>query len=71
MIAILESRNEEALVALEQVVDTGWIVNWRWEIESNLIFDALRDEPAYHRIIDKLDANTRRQRERWEKESGP
>jgi tetratricopeptide (TPR) repeat protein len=70
-IAILEGRNEEALVTLEQVVDTGWNVNWRWEIESNLIFDAVREEPAYRRIIDKLEANTRRQRERWmNKESG-
>ena len=68
-IAILEGRNEEALVALEQVVDTGWLVNWRWEIQSNPIFDAVRDEPAYHRIIGKLEASTRRQRERWEKKN--
>ena len=64
-IAILEGRNEEALVVLEQVVDTGWIVNWRWEIEHNPIFDAVRDEPAYRRIVEKLETNTRRQQERW------
>ena len=59
------------MIAIQQVVDTGWLVNWRWEIESNLIFDAVRGEPAYRHIIEKLEANTRRQHERWEKESGP
>ena len=63
--AILEGRNEEALAALEQVVDTGWLVNWRWEIEHNPIFDAVREEPAYRRIVKKLENNTRRERERW------
>ena len=68
-IAILEGRNDDALAALERVVDTGWIANWRWEIEHNPIFDAVRDDVGYRRIIDKLEANTNRQRDRLSKSS--
>lgn len=59
---ILEQRNADALGSLEQVVDGGWLANWRYEIEYDPIFDPVRNEPGYRRIIEKLEAATLRQR---------
>ena len=64
-IAILEGRLAEGLANIERVVDAGWVAGWRLEIERNPILDAAREEPAYRRIVQKLEASIRRHRERF------
>jgi tetratricopeptide (TPR) repeat protein len=59
-ILILENRHSEALDALEALVDSGWRANWQWHLVPNPIFDPLRDEPRFTRLIERLERDTQR-----------
>jgi hypothetical protein len=62
-ILILDDRPKEALDALEALVDGGWRSHWEWHLESNPIFDAMRREPRFERLIAVLKRDTRRFRQ--------
>ena len=61
-ILIVEKRTAEALDSLEALVDGGWLGHWQWYVEANPIFDAIRSDPRYARVISRLERDTRRQR---------
>ena len=59
-ILVVEDREDEALDALEALVDSGWRTDWQWHLVSNPIFDPIRHEPRYQRLIDRLERDTQR-----------
>ena len=59
---LLEGRHEQALQALEALVEGGWSVSWRWEIERNPIYDPVRDHPRYRTIVEGLERHVAAQR---------
>ncbi len=61
-LALLEGRHEAALEALEALVEGGWSVSWRWEIERNPIYDPVRDHPRYRTIVERLERHVVAQR---------
>ena len=48
--------------ALEALVDDGWSVSWRWEIQRNPIYDPVRDHPRYLAIVERLERHVAAQR---------
>ena len=61
-LALVEGRHEAALEALETLVEGGWSVSWRWEIERNPIYDPVRDHPRYRTIVERLERHVVAQR---------
>ena len=61
-LALIEGRHEAALEALDALVDGGWSVSWRWEIERNPIYDPVRDDPRYRAIVERLERHVLAQR---------
>ena len=59
---LLQGRYEEALQALDALVEGGWSVSWRWEIERNPIYDPVRDHPRYRAIVERLERHVAAQR---------
>jgi TolB-like protein/Tfp pilus assembly protein PilF len=48
---------EKALLALNEAVDAGWRFPWRYALQHNLNFAALRESPEYQSIIGELEAD--------------
>ena len=61
-LALVEGRHEAALEALETLVEGGWSISWRWEIERNPIYDPVRDHPRYRTIVERLERHVVAQR---------
>lgn len=52
----------DALAKLDLLVEQGWSVSWRWEIEHNPIYDPVREHPRYRAIIERLERHVAEQR---------
>ena len=61
-LALLEGRHEAALEELEVLVDGGWSVSWRWEIQHNPIYDPVRKHPRYLAIVERLERHVAAER---------
>ena len=61
-ILILDDRHDEALDTLEALVDSGWRAHWQWHLELNPIFDGVRGEARFERLLEVLERDTRRHR---------
>ena len=59
---LLEGRHDDALAKLDLLVEQGWSVSWRWEIEHNPIYDPVREHPRYRAIIERLERHVAEQR---------
>jgi len=62
--AMLEGRHPEALQSLKNVVDGGWIANWRFSLEHDPVWDPIRQESDFSRIISVLEERAQAQRHR-------
>jgi len=63
-LAMLEGRPAEALAALARAVDAGFIANWRFSLERDPIWDAVRAEAEFVRLVARLEGRAREQRAR-------
>jgi hypothetical protein len=61
---MLEGRHPEAVLALARVVDAGWIANWRFSLEHDLMWDPVRQDAGFVRIVLTFEKRTRNQRDR-------
>lgn len=55
-LALLE-RPEEALAALQGLVDDGWRTNWRWHTEFNPDLASLKGDLQYQAIVNSIEAD--------------
>jgi TolB-like protein/Flp pilus assembly protein TadD len=55
-LAVLD-RHDEALAELRRAYDDGWRIMWRWELEANPSFAAIRDRPAFQTLIKDFEAD--------------
>jgi adenylate cyclase len=69
-ILILDDRPDNALDALEALVDGGWRAHWQWHLVWNPIFDAVRGEAQFERLLEVLQRDTRRHRQALAKAPG-
>ena len=59
----LNGQNEEALAELRRAVDSGWRFQWRFALSSEG-FDAIRDRPEFQELVEVLEADMVRLRDR-------
>jgi tetratricopeptide (TPR) repeat protein len=60
----MQGNKQQALAALREAVDAGWRVYWRVYLQHDPALAALRGEPEYASIIEKLQADMAAQLER-------
>ena len=51
-----------ALDELQRIVDQGWRIHWRWEMEMNPNFQSIRNAPRFQALIATIEADMSRQR---------
>lgn len=53
-------RDDDALKAIEEIVETQVILGWQWRLRDNPHFDNIRDRPEFAAILKKIsDRNAR------------
>ena len=57
----LLGRPEEALAALQGLVDDGWRTNWRWHTEFNPDLASLKGDLHYQAIVNSIEADIQAQ----------
>ncbi|MEM9383930.1 MAG: winged helix-turn-helix domain-containing protein [Pseudomonadota bacterium] len=63
-VEILVQRGElaQAVDRLSEAVDSGWRRHWWWETRANPALAALREDPRYQRLLNRLEAHGASQR---------
>ena len=61
-ILAIRGRTDEALNALESLVEAGWRANWRFLLENNPNLESIKDELRFKAVIAKLEADVAEQR---------
>ncbi len=61
-ILAIRGQTDEALTALESLVEAGWRANWRMLLEQNSNLDSIKDEPGFKAIVAMLEADAAVQR---------
>ena len=64
-ILALAGRDAEALARLQQAVDSGWRLGWKYEL-ANRTLDRVRERPEFAAIEATLEADTAKQAARWD-----
>jgi TolB-like protein/Tfp pilus assembly protein PilF len=61
----LLGRRDEAVEAMQQLIDDGWRIIWRWSTVYNPNHESLRDDPAYEAMLSEIEQDLARQVEEF------
>jgi hypothetical protein len=53
----LRGDKQKALSALQQAIDEGWRVSWRYSLEHDSTLESLHDEPEFQAMVAEIEAD--------------
>jgi TolB-like protein/Tfp pilus assembly protein PilF len=64
LIYALQGKEDAALTALRQAIDTGWRTSWWFYLEHDANLDSIREEPEFQAMLEEVKADMAAQLER-------